>query len=319
VIDNFLKLLHTSYQKRTIRVLIVGSLTLFVLFILLSILYANWDILAKFQWEINPWALGATFATYTLGLFSIIFGWFLLIRHLAPEGGFNEHFNIYVLTNLAKRIPGPLTHIAGRLVMYKELGIGESLVALASGIEAVLLLISAIITYLLALTFSNGEKYFLGWFVFILLIGISTVHPKIITFLLHKLKGQENTPSLRYKNLLLWLAFYVIGWGLGGITLFWLINTLTPLPFSKLPDVVAAWTLAGSLSSLIFFSPSGLGVQEITLVVSIGRLIPEPVAVIVAILLRILLLSYQLIWAGLIILSRRLSGLKVKLILPKDY
>ena len=321
MISRGLSIIHNLSQKRLVRILLFAALFFIVIAILLSVLYQNREMLLTYPWEINLWALGATFITYSLGVGLIISGWFRLIRSLIPKGSYYQHFRIYVLTNLAKRIPGPLIHIAGRLVMYQSVGIEAKFVTVGSGIEAVLLLLSAILSYLLAMGFSHKNQYFEWWLITSVALGLILIHPKSITFLLSKLKKQSNVQALSYTNSLTWLVFYIAGWILGGMTVFWLINVLTPLPATHLPDVVAAWTLAGTMSSLIFFSPSGLGVQEITLAVMLSQLIPAPVAVIIAVLLRVMLMSYQMIWAGLVLFVdlKQPAHQRFSFLLRKDY
>lgn len=316
---HFAGLTNKLYQKRWVRLLLFGTIILAVFFSLLFSLYANWQVLVNYKWQINYGALELTFVFYSLNLLAIIYGWHLIMGGLANNWKFSEHFRIYVLTELAKRLPGSLIHVAGRLIMYERMNTRKSLVVLGSGLEAILMVVSAAIVYLLASSF-NREKYGEGWLIGAVILGLILMHPTVINLILTKIKNVNHTQPLKYRQILLWLLFYALGWSLGGVTVFWLINTLTPLPFNQLPQVIAAWTLAGSLSSLIFFSPSGLGIQEITLTVLIGQLIPEPIAIIVAILLRILLTLYQIIWVGLVLLFSKVPfSPKTGLIPPKDY
>ena len=318
-LKNFWQKGYGLIQHRVSRILLTVGLIVFVVVTLIYVIYANWALLLNFEWQINFWALALSFLFYSLNLIAIIVGWHLIMGYVANCWQFWGHFNIYVMSDLAKRVPGSLWHVVGRVMMYEQLGVKKSLVVLGSGIEAILMIISSILAYLFAYSFSQSNPYFAWWLPITLIISLILIHPRVIHFALKKFKNIPH-PSTRlsYQTLLSWLLFYIMGWSLGGLILFSLINIITPLSYQFIPDVIAAWALAGVLSSLIFFSPSGLGVQEITLSLMIGQLIPEPVAIIVAVLLRILITFYQICWVAFVILIRRYLPTSLAL-LPKDY
>ena len=68
-------------------------------------------------------------------------------------------------------------------------------------------------------------------------------------------------------------------------------------------QVIADWTLAGVVTSIITFVPAGLGLREVTLTLLLSRYMPEHIAVSSAVLMRLLMTSYSILW---LLVSERL-------------
>jgi hypothetical protein len=59
--------------------------------------------------------------------------------------------------------------------------------------------------------------------------------------------------------------------------------------------VLADWTLAGMLGAFVTFVPASLGLKEATLTLLMSRYMPEHIAVVAAILLRLLTTGYSMV------------------------
>jgi hypothetical protein len=92
---------------------------------------------------------------------------------------------------------------------------------------------------------------------------------------------------------------YVFIWIIGGILLYAIVNILYDLPVAHLGYVIGSWSIVGFLSSLLLFSPSNLGITEVGLSILLSAIMPSSIAVVIAIFARILLISYEIVWAGI--------------------
>ncbi len=81
--------------------------------------------------------------------------------------------------------------------------------------------------------------------------------------------------------------------------------------FSLLPlfNIIMVWTFTGVLSNLLWFLPGTFGVRELALTVLISQFVDTPTALVASILLRILLMGYQLIFGSFVLLLFLLSFL----------
>ncbi len=184
--------------------------------------------------------------------------------------------------------------------MYKKEGLPSAVTSLASGIEFVVVLLSGILVVAL-FAVPILIQYQLGvWGLAILLaLGILFFNPQIINWLLRK-SGVVQA-NFQYRKLVLWVAGYVLVRLLAGGLVYCIGNTLYNIPIQSLPYIIGSWTLVGVLSSLLFFSPSNFGFNEVTFSLLLTKILPSPIAVMIALLLRISLISFEVIWALMIL------------------
>ena len=294
----------------TNRLILLASvvLAIFTSWSLGYLILQNWDLLINYEWRFQWGPLAFSFLFYIFNLILVAWGWFLLLRTMGASGRFWDHFQIFVLSDLSKRLPGKYWYITGRMVLYQEYNVTKTTVAFASGLEAVLMLNGAIIGYMLSSPWGIQTQH---WGLRLLLVsGLSfaLIHPKTINWLLRRFKRREITHQLAYGKLLGWLAIYASGWLCGGLMLYGWLCAMVPVPLTNLPTVIAAWTLTGVVSNLIWFIPGTLGVRETTLTWLFTQFIAMPTAFLAALLLRVLLLGYQLVFLCIVVIYRFGSG-----------
>lgn len=261
------------------------------------LVYRQRDIFINFQWQFRPLPIILSFFLYSLCLGQVAAIWVQIMNSLAAKVDFFKHFRFFCISLLGKRLPGTVWYIPWRAKMYEDLGISFRQVSLASGIE---LLISVIAGIFASLTFALPilKKYQIGIWVSILFIVFSAVliHPQVIRRIGILLK--LDLGQVQYKKIIYWIAQYFIFWLVSGALVFCVINIFYPLSVENLGYVIGAWSLTFVLSTSIFLLPSNFGFTEISLSLMLSVIMPSPVAVIAATGMRILLLFYELLWAG---------------------
>jgi hypothetical protein len=297
-------------NRRGIRWLFSGFLLLFSVVFLSGILWRYWPTLANYPWEFDLWPALIGCLVYTAALLVVVLVWSLLLKHLGASLDFREHLRIYCLTFFALRIPGAPWHVAGRVVLYRQRGIDASVASVAAGLELLLAIISGLVAGLLIwFVLPASMQRQLVWLVIVLIFALALIHPRVIRGVLKRLGYAEENIRLRYQDMLFFLLLYLIVWSMDGIVLYSITRTLYPIPFTLLPAVTGAWALSGAISLLAFISPSSLGLREIALSVLLGLFIPPALAVIIAILARLLLTATELLWA---IVASRAQPLTLK-------
>jgi uncharacterized membrane protein YbhN (UPF0104 family) len=101
----------------------------------------------------------------------------------------------------------------------------------------------------------------------------------------------------RLLDALAWILAYLASWFAGGVILFLLIHPDHIAPPS-LPETAAVWAFAGGLSALAIIIPSGLGIREVSLTLLLQPYIPASMAILTAIILRLLFTSADLVWGA---------------------
>jgi uncharacterized membrane protein YbhN (UPF0104 family) len=291
----FLQLIG-SFKK--INRLVITSISIGLTIIILGLLvYRQRDILLNYHWQFRPLPIFLSFLVFSLVLFwvSIVWGW--IINNLGMKLSYAKHIRYYIVSNLAKRIPGTIWYVASRIQLYGSDGINLKITALASGIEMVFITLAGILVVFLFSTQTLVQHHISPIILMIFfLLGLVLLHPKVIKWILLRRKVEAKT--LSYKFIIKGILSYVFSWILGGIILFEIGNIIHPISIGNLPYFINCWTLVGIISTLLFFSPSNFGITEIGLSLLLSKIMPSPIAVLVAIASRIFMIAYEIIWAS---------------------
>jgi uncharacterized membrane protein YbhN (UPF0104 family) len=279
------------------------ALTLVAIFSFAALLYANWPTLRAFDWQIRPVPLLFSFLAYSLALALAILAWGKIMTAVGARIPWGEHIRVYCITNLARRLPGILWFVVGRVILYDQEKASKTAISVASALELVLMGLSCLMIGILAWPSMVREHLDPAWIVVGVVLSLVVVHPRVLRLPLHWLGDKsvhDAQTELHYGRVLSWLFLYGCVWLAGGLVLFFLIETLYPLPIERLPQVIGAWSLSGLVAVLAAVLPVGLGLRELALSLLLANILPEGIAVVVAILTRLLLTLYELIWVLLV-------------------
>lgn len=280
--------------------------TLVSLAVLGRLIFTNLDALAQIRSSVRVWPLVLTFPLFFVTEFISSVAWGIIMNDITRPLPSSIHRVIFFVTHAARRIPGTIWHVVGRVAWYERLGISKSISAFANVLETVLIILSGIVVSLALFPFitaiENGQ-------ILLILVGavlsIVLIRPETIRFVMNKLGQQPYSQALTYKRILAWLALYPILWIFGGLILYLTITGLTPVPPTLIPVSIAAWSIAGVTGMLLVLLPSGFGLTEAALSLLLAPHISPGVAVSAALLMRILLTAYEFFFAGLFYLLRK--------------
>jgi len=283
-------------RGRRIQRLTSIIISLVAVAILGYLVYRQKEILFSYPWQINPALYLLSFFVFSIDLFLVAMIWGWIMNTIGKRLDYQKHIRYYIISNIAKRIPGTLWYIASRAQFYQKEGIDYRLTSLASGIELAVSIMSGVLVSLLfaipiVLNYGLNPLVLAG----ILLVGILLLHPRVTDWIFRLLKVEAT--QFGYQRTIQWLIAYVPAWIFGGIVLFIIANSFIPLPLHQIGYVIGSWSLVGIVSYLLFFSPSNLGVTEVGLSLLLANIMPAPIAVILAITTRIAIILYEIIWA----------------------
>lgn len=273
--------------------------------------YQNWDVLRQHTWCFRPGFWAAALLGYSLALLSLLWAWNRIMGQLGGVYRFRTNARIYCLSNLSKRIPGAIWYMVGRVHFYQGEGVRTSVTLAGTALETVLLAATGIVTVLFVQPFAQTQWSFrLGAALLVLPIALIILQPpvfnRIVHFFLDRL-GSDAQVEISYRGLFPVFAAYLAGWILPGIGLYMLVTSFYPLPWKMLPDIVGAWALAGTMGLLVATFLLGSGVREITLSFLLVAHMPQPMAVLAAVLFWLVIMVGETLWAGVFVLLGRLD------------
>jgi hypothetical protein len=258
--------------------------------------WKNRDLLLPYLIKADLFRFVWVLLFYLSTLVTALIAWVAVMRPVSPGTPWGKHAQIYYLTLAARRLPGTIWYVGGRMVMYQRLGISKTTIAVTSAMETFCLVISGGVIGLIALILSSSHIPSQAIILVIagILLSMTLLSPPAMKRLL-KISGQNPLQTLKYQNIL--IAFLASGatWLIGSLMIMQLIQAFYPINSHNWFVVLGAWTLSGTVGTLFFFFPSNFGVTEITLTAFLATIMPLPLAGVIAILARLLTTLFEVL------------------------
>jgi len=292
-------LIDSFYTPKKSKNLLLTIILVGITVIVLGVnVYKQREVLLTYNWQIRWLHLLFAIILFSLTLFMGSLVWGFVLNAISKKLSYKKHIYNYVISNLAKRIPGTIWYVASRTQMYLDEGIAISRTTLASGLELAFIVLAGVLTILI---FSSEIiiRYHLSLIIFgvIFLIGIIVLQPRFIKWFLKLLKIDDL--NIDYKLVLIGLLSYIIIWILGGLLLYEIGNIVYPIPYDQIGYTIGSWVLVGTLSYLFLFSPTNFGITELGISLLLSRIVPFSIAVVIAVAARILIILFEIFWASL--------------------
>lgn len=271
----------------------------------------NWQTISLIKWNFNTLDIVLILFSLCLAYFANIFSWHIVTKALGTGVDFRANFQIWVFSNLSRFIPGSLWQYPSRVYLLTKEGVSKALGVTAVIIEGLLNLSLGAAVVFMSLVFwylpPELRRYqeILWLFLFSLVFIFVFTNEKVATtaaLFLKRITKQEGKILGAVKLPAQWiipLALIVLArFFLVGSALFFLTRIIVLVNFDLLPVFIGISSLSWLLGYIALFVPGGLGVFEASLSGMLSIYIPFPLAVLVAVVLRLLLLAVELIFLG---------------------
>lgn len=290
-IGDYFRHLWQKWQKH-----VQLALVLFVVSYLGSLLYKNWQSLARYHWELDYYSLAISLVPLVISVWLGALGWGKVLRTLEPDVGWSAITSVWMFSLWGKYLPaGTVWYVAGRMVLCDRYKIKKRHASVSILLEFVLVMVSCSVVFLISLPFwqSDGPVGRGLTVLGVMLLGLLILYPPVLertTNLLARMMRRESIHlQLRYRDTLSLLMPYLAFWLSLGTAFYLLCSSIYPTPASFLQLVVLSGTFAASwlIGFLAIFAPNGLGIREGTLTLLLSLYMPVPVAIVVSLLSRV--------------------------------
>jgi hypothetical protein len=267
-------------------------------------LWRNWGQVDFRQLHFNIRLLIASILFLWVHFLSSVLGWKLILDKLDVSLPFLKGIKIMFYSQLGKYLPGKIWTFTGRMYFCQKVGIPNSKTFISMVLELALTVLSGILIFLISLLFSSRFKMDINPFLLIVvaILIITVIHPKIlvriINFFLRLLKKQPIKIDLDFSQILIMTAYYCIIWFCFGIAFYFLINSVTFIPPSKIPIITGSFAISSTIGVMALFAPAGLGVREAILAVLLNNFFPISLAILLSLLSRIWVSIGELVMVG---------------------
>jgi hypothetical protein len=229
------------------------------------------------------------------------FAWGEIVRALHPEVTYRNAINYHLVSIAAKYLPGFGWQQVSKVLQLYRGGVPASQTWQSVALELILVILvglaiavqflSATREAILGLVAAPSLKLSIA----VLLWLCCAVIP-IIVWRFASLRKSIQTTAREFL-LHLWFAelLDIIGWLSLGLSLWFTIRGLAPLPLSVLPYCIITLILAYVAGLAIVFVPNGFGVREAVMFTLLQSVLPVPASIIVALTFRIISVLAELL------------------------
>lgn len=271
---------------------------LFILFLILYIKSLDFDQLKNINiaWEYILIATG-------FGLFFRYWGvfiWIVLLRSLGAEdlGSKIRLTYVYAKSWLGRYIPTPAAWMMGKVYFASKHGISRNKLAVSSLLEGALQILVVTMLSFTMLIFDKRldvvDAQFKLLMFGVICAGVVMMTPRVFNWTIstmYKVVKKKRFETEHYVNkriILKGALLYVVGALVSGLSLFFIAKSVYPtLGYDTLIFVMGVGNLAGAVSMLAVFAPSGIGVREGIQLVLLSLIMPREYALVITIATRL--------------------------------
>ncbi|MGF1479891.1 MAG: UPF0104 family protein [Cyanophyceae cyanobacterium] len=288
--------------KPYLRWFILGG----TLFFLLKAFKDRWqDVLAvqinSQGWLVLAIALLVTFCAHAWS------GWvwtWILKAFRQPLRGWPA-VRVYLVTNIAKYLPGNVWHFYGRIAAVTKTGGSIGVASLSVLLEPLLMAAAALLVALLCGASSwvrLATAQSLGLQILSLVFVLGGIHPRLLNPVVHALSrsktaSAETVVLQQYPFVpLLGEVGFVLLRGAGFLLTVGALMSITP---QQLPSLLSAFSFAWLLGLIVPGAPGGLGVFEATIIALLNDQVPAEIILSTVAIFRFISIVAEAIAAGI--------------------
>jgi hypothetical protein len=267
---------------------------------------ANWQQVRSYSWKWDVKFLLLGFGVYSVSLLLTASIWALIICRLSGIQSLLTHIGLYSLTNLAQRLPTPIPYISVRTEAYARRGVPRATTLTAMSLEVIVTVAGALVVAVATLPFGfqeNLRRYDAPIWLLLIPLLVFVIRPDWFFAALNRmfllLKRSPIQVRVKTLDILTWVSLFAAVWLNGGVLYYFLANSIYPVAPDKLLAIVNVFAVSGIVGwvgQFLFFIPN-LAARQVAAAYLLGFFMPLPVAIAVALLTRLCIMAFELVWA----------------------
>lgn len=282
-----------------------------ILYFLGRSLAANWirlDMsLADVRWS---W-LVASAAVFAAAYALTALLWRQALAIFDARLGRGAAYEIVVLAQLAKYLPGALWAVVGQVELTKRAGVRRSVSLSAVGIMSVAVILSGLTFGLIAgaPVAALGRGRIVAAVVGVAVLGVC-MHPAVFGRAVRAsfvIAGREPPPmSLSTADTVKLVVVAFAYWPVAGLGFYLMVGAVTSVSWTSALTLAAAYAVSWTIGYVAIFAPGGIGVREGIMVLLLRPVMSEPAAILVSLAQRVWFTVMELVLALGVLATRRL-------------
>lgn len=292
-------------RRRAIRLVAGTVVSAGALAWVFAALLGAWPEVSRIRYRPLPTA--GALAVAVLCTLSSGYLWLRTLRLLGAPLDFARGLRIWIVSQVARYVPGKVWHYAGRVYLAREAGVPTGVVGLSLVVELLLTVSSAAAVAAAGLAFAPDGGREPAWLLLLLPGLLVAAAPERVLRLTSRVlrRPPEERAGLALRlgrrGLLPLLAGYAAVWLGYGVSLQLLSFSTHEAPVTRIPALAGVFAAAWLAGLLSFVTPGGLGVREGVLATLLARIVPVPAALLLSLLSRVVLTLAELACVALVV------------------
>ncbi len=281
-------------KAKPIRYIAGICLSFLIFFLIGRSIYFDWQRVIDFQWSMNITLLVISVISLAIALLSHGIMVRYNLRLFVPSASFLNSIYAYLVSQLAKYLPGGIFTLIGRIYIYRHQGITKEIASVSLLLEVCTMLVGSLAAFLISLPLwqKNDLLARISLILVLLPIILLFVHPgvlkKIIKSKFFSKKVKNNfLDGLEYFDVFKLVLLYVLHWFVMRLAFTFFVASVSKIELSWILPLCGALAISWATGFVSFLTPAGLGVREGILALLLSVYLPSSVALLIALLSRL--------------------------------
>jgi uncharacterized membrane protein YbhN (UPF0104 family) len=289
-----------------------------VLFFLGRVLVLQWEEVKAVEWQVDLPVLAGSYVLLGLTWLALVANWRWVMGRMGAWLSFGSSWRIWFLSNIVRYIPGNVWQFLSMAFLCRQEGIAAATTLASIVLYQVVSVASGLAlaggVYLAAgqVGAAGGPagvaaalpRFVPTWgLAGLVIVAVVVCYPPLMNWVLRQgfrlLRREPVQVPLAVGDVARFFLQRLGVWVLQGFAFAILVRSIYPVDLLDLPGVAASFAASWAIGFMSLLTPSGLGVREAVQAGLLALIVPLPVAVALAILSRIWLITGELAGAGI--------------------
>ncbi|HSR32343.1 MAG TPA: lysylphosphatidylglycerol synthase domain-containing protein, partial [Anaerolineae bacterium] len=287
---------------------------------LIRTVVTQWSQITAYSWEFRAVPLIGSMVVQVAAMFFWAAIWRSMIVRSGNAIGRADGVRIYLVSNLAKYIPGSIWGYVSRVYLGEDEGLTAAGVGVSVVWEVGMAIVASLILTATTIPTYPGEipDAILNLVLLVALVCFIGLIPPVSNRwlrLLNRWQSTHPTPTFRWSDFFFYLTAALATHVLVGTAFFMFTRSLVNVNVSAWWSFVGMWSFSATAGLVVIFVPYGLGVKEGLLTLLLQPFLPAESAVLISLASRLWTIACELLAAGIVAVlfygSKRLASRRV--------